>query len=163
MFFRVFIISVYIFASSVYTFSIGSYYYFVKHTYDFVRVRRTGNRPIIMACPPPFTLSVTWHVCNIVTKRTSGCRDRLATRDQATLYFDYRQTLLSNAPNPKTWMLLVSSCSCLCPIHWCREWIGSWITADRRCSSYICVINNSIARHAVWGNVFIHQTTTEAQ
>ena len=43
-------------------------------------------------------------------------------------------------------MLLVSSCSCLCPIHWSQvlswQWRCSWSSADRRCSNYIWVINN---------------------
>ena len=46
-------------------------------------------------------------------------------------------------------MLLVSSCSCLCPIHWSqvlsREWRYSWSSADRRCTNYIWVIDNFIA------------------
>ena len=46
-------------------------------------------------------------------------------------------------------MILVSSCSCLCPIHWSqvlsREWRCSWSSADRRCSNYIWVIDNFIA------------------
>ena len=46
-------------------------------------------------------------------------------------------------------MILVSSCSCLCPIHWNqvlnREWRCSWSSADRRCSNYIWVISNLIA------------------
>ena len=46
-------------------------------------------------------------------------------------------------------MFLVSSCSYLCAIHWCqvfsREWRCSWSSADRRCSNYICVMNNFIA------------------
>ena len=41
-------------------------------------------------------------------------------------------------------MSLISSCSCLCPIHWSpvlnREWRCSWSSADRRCSKYIWVI-----------------------
>ena len=45
-------------------------------------------------------------------------------------------------------MFLVSSCSCLCPIHWSqvssREWRCSWSSADRRCSNYIWVIVNFI-------------------
>ena len=45
-------------------------------------------------------------------------------------------------------MCLVSSCSCLCPIHWnqvlSHEWRYSWGSADRRCSNYIWVINNCI-------------------
>ena len=45
-------------------------------------------------------------------------------------------------------MTPVSSCSCLCPIHWNqglnREWRCSWSSADRRCSNYIWVINNYI-------------------
>ena len=43
-------------------------------------------------------------------------------------------------------MFLVSSYTGLCPIHWSqvlsREWICSWSSADRRCSNYICMINN---------------------
>ena len=50
-------------------------------------------------------------------------------------------------------MILVSSCSCLCPIHWSqvsnRERRCSWSSADRRCSNYIWVINNFIAYWAV--------------
>ena len=49
-------------------------------------------------------------------------------------------------------MILVSSCNCLCPIHWSqvlsREWICSWSSADRRCSNYTLVIANSIS---FWG------------
>ena len=45
-------------------------------------------------------------------------------------------------------MILVSSSSCLCPIHWSlvlsREWRYSWSSADRRCSNYIWVIMNLI-------------------
>ena len=41
-------------------------------------------------------------------------------------------------------MIPVSSCSCLCPIHWSqvlsREWRCSWSSADRRCSNYIWMI-----------------------
>ena len=46
-------------------------------------------------------------------------------------------------------MCLISSCSCLCPMHWSQvlswEWRCSWSSADRRCSNYIWVINNFIA------------------
>ena len=46
-------------------------------------------------------------------------------------------------------MFLISSCSCLCPIHWSQmlswEWRCSWSSADRRCSNYIWVTNNFIA------------------
>ena len=46
-------------------------------------------------------------------------------------------------------MILVSSCSCLCPIHWSQvlsRWCRcSWSSADRRCSNYIWVIDNFIA------------------
>ena len=45
--------------------------------------------------------------------------------------------------------VLVSSCSCLCPIYWSQvlsgEWRCSWRSADRRCLNYIWVINNFIA------------------
>ena len=50
-------------------------------------------------------------------------------------------------------MLLVSSCSCFCPTHWCqvlsREWRCSWSSADRRCSNCIWVINNFTAYKGV--------------
>ena len=59
------------------------------------------------------------------------------------------KSLIQGAPNPKTEMILISSCSRLCPIHWShvlsREWRYSWSSADRRCSKYIWVINNLIA------------------
>ena len=59
------------------------------------------------------------------------------------------KSLIQAAPIPKTWMCLVSSCSCLCPIRWCnvlsREWRCSWNSADRRCPNLIWVINNFIA------------------
>ena len=51
------------------------------------------------------------------------------------------KSLIYDAPNLKTWMLLVSSCSCLYPICWSQvlnwEWRCSWSSADRRCSNYI--------------------------
>ena len=50
-------------------------------------------------------------------------------------------------------MILVSSCSCLCPLHWnqglSREWRCSWSSANRRCSNYIWVINDYIAYKGV--------------
>ena len=62
--------------------------------------------------------------------------------------------------NPKFLMFLVSSCSCLCPIHWSQvlsqEWKCSWSSADRRCSNYIWVINkfiaylSSLVRNQIW-------------
>ena len=46
-------------------------------------------------------------------------------------------------------MILISSCSCLCPIHWSKvlswEW-RCWSSADRQCSNYILVINNFYPR-----------------
>ena len=45
-------------------------------------------------------------------------------------------------------LFLVSSCRCLCPIHWSQvlswEWRCSWNSACRRCSNYIWVINKFI-------------------
>ena len=47
----------------------------------------------------------------------------------------------STAQNPKTWLFLVSSCSCPWPIHWSQvlsqEWKCSWNSADRQRSNYI--------------------------
>ena len=60
----------------------------------------------------------------------------------------YCQTSYISAPNPKTQMFLVSSCSCLCQIHWSqvlsREWRCSWSSTDRGCANYIWGINNFI-------------------
>ena len=57
-------------------------------------------------------------------------------------------------------MLLVSSCSCLCPIQWSqllsREWRCSLSSADRRCSNYIWVIDHLIA---YWGVSYIRDLT----
>ena len=62
---------------------------------------------------------------------------------------NYCQTSNISAPNPKTQMFLVPSCSCLCPIHWTQvlsqEWRCSWSSADRRSSNYIWVISKFIA------------------
>ena len=45
-------------------------------------------------------------------------------------------------------MFLVSSCSCLCAIHWShvlsRQWRCSWSSADIRCFNYIWVTNNFV-------------------
>ena len=61
--------------------------------------------------------------------------------------------LLQVTPKPKTYVILISSCSCLCPIHWSQvlswEWRCSWSSADRRCSNYIWVISNFIAYSGV--------------
>ena len=65
-------------------------------------------------------------------------------------HFSYTlKFLIWDAPNLKTQMSLVSSCSCLCPIYWSHasswEWRCSWSSTDRPCSDYISVINNLIA------------------
>ena len=55
----------------------------------------------------------------------------------------------NTSPNHKIQRILVSLCSCYCPIHWSNvlssELRCSWSSADRRSSSYIWVINNFIA------------------
>ena len=59
------------------------------------------------------------------------------------------KSLIYGTPNPKTYMILVLFCICLCPIYWSqvlsREWRCSWSSAGRRCSNYIWVINNLVA------------------
>ena len=46
-------------------------------------------------------------------------------------------------------MFLISSCRCLCPIHWSlvlsQEWRCSWSSTDSRCSNYSWMIINFIA------------------
>ena len=58
------------------------------------------------------------------------------------------KSLIYDAPNHNTKMVLVPSCSWFCPIHWSqvlsREWC-SWSSTDRQWSNDIWVINNSIA------------------
>ena len=58
------------------------------------------------------------------------------------------KSLTEATPNPKTYMFLISACSCLCTIYWSQvlsgKWRCSWSSPNRRCSNYIWVINNSI-------------------
>ena len=60
-------------------------------------------------------------------------------------------------------MILVSSCSCLYPIHLSqelsREWRCSWSSAGRRCSNYIWVINNFIVSYIRGFTVIWHITS----
>ena len=57
--------------------------------------------------------------------------------------------LIWGESNPKAYTFIVSSFSCLCPIHWSqvfsREWRYGWSSTHRHCSNYIWVINNFIA------------------
>ena len=59
-------------------------------------------------------------------------------------------------------MIIISSCSRLCPIHWSqvlsREWRCSWSSADRRCSNYIWVIVNLIYNQ---GATYIRDLTVD--
>ena len=45
-------------------------------------------------------------------------------------------------------MFSISFCSCLCTIHW-SQMFCSWSSANRRCSNYIWVMNNSMAHSGV--------------
>ena len=57
-------------------------------------------------------------------------------------------------------MILISSCSCLCPIRWSQMWNWErrccWSSAYRRCSNYIWVINIFIA---YWGVTYSKELT----
>ena len=74
----------------------------------------------------------------------------------------WKYSQISNISHTKsqTSLLPISSCCCLCPIHWSkvmsREWRCSWSSADRRCSNYIWVINNFIAQQ---GRTYIRGLT----
>ena len=61
----------------------------------------------------------------------------------------YHETSNICAPNLNTKLFLVSSCSCICLIHWIRvlsrEWRCSWSAANRQCSNYIWVISKFIS------------------
>ena len=64
----------------------------------------------------------------------------------------YHKTSNISAPNPKTYMFLISSCSCLCPIQLSKvlsqEWRCNWSSTDRQCSNYIGMISNYIGYHS---------------
>ena len=66
------------------------------------------------------------------------------------------QSLIQDAQNHKTNLILVSSCSCLYPTHssqvLSKKWKCSWSSTDRRCSNYIWVIIKVIAD---WGAAYI--------
>ena len=61
-------------------------------------------------------------------------------------------------------MFLVLACSCLCAKNWSQvlsgEWRCSWSSADRQCSNYIWVTNNSIA---YWSALYITDLTVYLQ
>ena len=85
-------------------------------------------------------------ICHIVLKIYAEHDSDIATAPWVVYTV---KPLVLVAPNSKTYMFLVSSCSCLRSIHWSQvlswEWRCSWSSADRRCSNYIWVINNFIA------------------
>ena len=59
----------------------------------------------------------------------------------------YSQTsIIRCTKSPKLIVSNVSSCSCLCAIHWnqvlSQEWRFSWSIACRCCSNFICMIKN---------------------
>ena len=60
-------------------------------------------------------------------------------------------------------MILVASCTYLCPIRWSlvlgREWKCSWSSTDRRCSNHIWVINKIIVDQ---GAIYIRCLTVRA-
>ena len=62
------------------------------------------------------------------------------------------KSLILIAPNPKTQMFLIVSCSCLCPIHWSQvfswEWRCSWSSANRQCCN-IWMMNSCIVYKGV--------------
>ena len=97
-----------------------------------------------------------WHVTLVVmtsdaegTEHNTIIPTARPREDKGSQIFIYLQISSIKRPNSQTWLFLVSSCSCLCPIHWhqvlSREWRGRWGSANRRCSNYIWVINKFMA------------------
>ena len=72
----------------------------------------------------------------------------------------YRQISNISRTKSQNLMFFISFCSGLCAIYWSqvlsREWRCSWCSADRRCSNYIWVIDNFIAK---WGAPYIRGFT----
>ena len=81
-------------------------------------------------------------VCNIVLFWTALWRHSTA--------FTVKPLILV-ASHHKAKILLVSSCSCLCPIRWrqmlSQEWRCSWGSADRWCYNYIWLIKTTTLLH----------------
>ena len=69
--------------------------------------------------------------------------------DKTLSMVDYRKAFCISHTEFKNSNVSLSSCSCLCPIHWSQMlsqvWRCSWSSADRRCSNYIWEINKFIA------------------
>ena len=89
---------------------------------------------------------VAWFVPSIVK---ASCQKLFCCwQRKRQTYKGTAEPLLKDSPNLNTWLFLVSSCSCLCPIHGSQvvslEWRRGWSCADRRYSNHIWVINNSI-------------------
>ena len=88
---------------------------------------------------------VIWRIS--VSRRHEGgpWQSTLRRITEVSWYYKYyhRQISIISRTKPKTEMFVVSSCSCLCPIHWgqglSRKWRCSW-SADRRCTNNIWVI-----------------------
>ena len=63
----------------------------------------------------------------------------------------YRKISNIRRTKSQTYMIPVSSCSCLFPIPWSQVlsqwWRCSWSSADRRCSNYIWVISKFIVHY----------------
>ena len=81
---------------------------------------------------------------------------RIQQSPSSAYIFTTLKPLIHGAQNPKTSIYLVSSCSCLCQVHWSqmlsREWRCSWNSAD----NYIWVINDFTAHE---GAVYIRGLT----
>ena len=87
----------------------------------------------------------TWSVLGY-TSNNQSIRCWIRKNTQCSAWYDLNYELILGYRWVFFKCLSSLSCSCLRPIHWSqvlsREWRCSWISADRRCSIYIWVINN---------------------
>ena len=101
----------------------------------------------------PYNWKLNCHVTDFaITCECTDCwNDNLRSRwSRQSWYRDnYRKTSSIRLTKSKKYIFPVSSCRCLCLIHWSqvlsREWRCSWSSADRRCSNFIWVINKFMA------------------
>ena len=118
-----------------------------KSALSLVQVMARSHQATSQYLSQNWTSSMSTYPVNRPQWVEMNCRD-LGTWQSKQDQHSTVNSLIKDAPNLKTSMYLVSSCSCLCPIFWdgvlSWEWRCGWSSADRRCSNYTWVINNLI-------------------
>ena len=73
------------------------------------------------------SMMCSWKLLKCIVKRCIWCEIKFCGKKKNIRHI-----------KSQTYMSLILSCNCLCPIHWShvlsREWRPSWSSADRQCS-----------------------------